>query len=146
MSAERPDPNLQKVGIFAACSDSQLNRLGHIVRPVDFADVEFICHEGEVADAFQVVLEGQAVLTARGMTVQTCGPGEFIGEVAMLARKPRLASVQAVGTSVVGVVHAQDFDELLIDIPVLARLLLRGMAERIWEGFNSGNLEVTGYG
>jgi CRP-like cAMP-binding protein len=146
MSAERPDPNLQKVGIFAACSDSQLKRLGHIVRRVELSDSEFICHEGEVADTFQVVLEGQAVLTTKGMTVQTCDPGEFIGEVAMLARKARLASVQAVGTSVVGVVHAQDFDDLLIDIPVLARLLLRSMAERIWDGFNSGNLEVTGYG
>jgi CRP-like cAMP-binding protein len=144
MPAHTSDPNLQKVGIFAACSDSQLKRLGHIVRRVEFADSEFVCLEGQLADGFHVVLEGQAVLTAKGKTTQTCGPGEFIGEIAMLARKPRLASVQSVGPSVIGVIRAQDFDDLLIDIPVLARLLLRGMAERIWEGFSSGKLEVTG--
>ena len=145
MSA-RPDPSLEKVGIFAACSDAQLKRLSQIVGRVEFADAEFICHKGEVANAFHVILEGQAVLTVKGTTGQTCGPGEFIGEIAMLAGKPRLASVQAVGNSVIGVIHAQAFDDLLIDMPVLARLLLRAMAERMWEGFSSGKIDVTRYG
>ena len=146
MSARGHDPNFDNVGIFAACSDSQLKRLNHIVRQVEFSDSEFICHEGGVANEFHVILEGQAALTTKGTTGQTCGPGEFVGEIAMLARKPRLASVQSVGSSVIGVIHAQAFDDLLIDMPVLARLLLRALAERMWDGFSSGKIEVTGYG
>jgi len=146
MSSAALDPNLLRVGIFGACSDSQLKRLNHIVRQIEFADLEFICNEGQVAEAFHVVLQGQAVLTAEGRTFQTCGPGEIIGEVAMLARKPRLASVQAIGNSTIAVVHAQDFDDLLIDMPVLARQLLRSMAERMWEGFNSGTIQINSYG
>jgi CRP-like cAMP-binding protein len=143
MLAHGPDLNLQKVGVFAACSDSELHRVANLVRRVGFTDSEFVCHEGELADSFHIVLDGQAVLTTNGKVIQTCGPGDYIGELALLARKPRIASVQAVGDSVIGVVHAQSFDALLIEVPVLARLLLRGLAERMWEGFNSGNLEVT---
>jgi CRP-like cAMP-binding protein len=143
MSTHGQNLSLQKVGLFAACSDSQLQQLGTLVRRIEFADSEFVCREGEVAESFHIVLEGQAVLTAKGKTIQTCSPGDYIGELALLARKPRIASVQAIGDSVIGVVHAQSFEALLVEVPVLARLLLRGLAERIWEGFDSGNLEVA---
>ena len=143
MPDREPRYALHKVGIFAGCTDAQLRRLDSIVQRVAYPDGAVICNEGDEALDFHVVLDGQAVLSIAGQTVQTCGPGAFFGELAMLAHRSRHATARASGDSLVGAISAEAFEDLLIDMPVLARRLLHSMAERIWEGLDTGGLEVV---
>lgn len=146
MPETAPSTGLFNVGIFSACTDAQLRRLDGIVRRLPFADGETICREGDPADDFHVVLEGGTELVVAGQRIQRHAPGQFVGEVAMLAHQRRIASARSVGDSVIGVISAVDFEDLLIDLPVMTRRLLHGLAERMWDGVRSGALSVTLYG
>jgi CRP-like cAMP-binding protein len=140
---ERFDIKLLNVGIFASCTESQLKRLGAMVRRVEYADGEYICHEGDIPEAFHVVVEGHVLITAKGVGRETCGPGDFFGASSVIAHEPRFASAQAVGPAVIGVINADDFDDLLVDMPALTRALLHGMAKRLLVRLNNGTFSMT---
>lgn len=136
--------NPLRVGLFSACSESQLRRLNSIVQQVEVAADEVICRQGEPSEAFHVVLTGRVRLSLDGNAVYTCRPGDFFGEIAMLAEKPRMLSAVAAATSTVGIIERADFEDLLIDMPVLARSLLRTMAVHMWMALTAALPSVRG--
>lgn len=62
-------------------------------------DGALIVAEGEHADSVFVVVRGGVRVERGGVEVTTLGPGTFFGEMALLSRKPRAASVYALGTT-----------------------------------------------
>ncbi len=133
-----------RVGLFEGCTDAQLRRLGKIVQKVPYADGQVVCKQGEPANDFHVMLEGLVELSINNMVVQQVGPGEFFGELAMLAGKTRHATARSIGDSLVGAISADAFEDVLIDVPVMSRKLLHSMAERIWGAMAIGVLRVEG--
>jgi CRP-like cAMP-binding protein len=93
--------------------------------------------EGEEADAFYVVRSGTlAVLSAgeRGGTparVNTLGPGDYFGEIGLLERIPRTATVQAESDSVVERLAGDDFLGILNQAPSTSGTLLDGVVGRL---------------
>ena len=68
-------------------------------------DGALIVAEGEQADSVYVVVRG-AVRVERGDAVlATLPPGSFFGEMALLSRHPRVASVHAVGRTEPALFH-----------------------------------------
>jgi CRP/FNR family cyclic AMP-dependent transcriptional regulator len=89
-----------------------------------------LVHEGSAArDAF-LVLDGSARVTARGRLVTRLGPGDFVGEIALLDGGRRSASVTADSAMRVLVFDAPAFAALLED-PAFCRILLRALAARV---------------
>jgi hypothetical protein len=64
------------------------------VRVPEGADV---FRQGDPGDRFYVVVEGTALVVGDGRAVATLGPGDSFGEIALLRRVPRTATVSAVG-------------------------------------------------
>ncbi|MCC7073981.1 MAG: cyclic nucleotide-binding domain-containing protein [Deltaproteobacteria bacterium] len=62
-------------------------------------DGALIVAEGEAADSVFVVVRGAARVDRGGVELATLGAGAFFGEMALLSRKPRMASVHAVGAT-----------------------------------------------
>jgi CRP-like cAMP-binding protein/predicted MFS family arabinose efflux permease len=93
--------------------------------------------EGEKADAFYVVRSGAlAVLSAgeRGgppTRVNTLGPGDYFGEIGLLERIPRTATVQATDDSVVERLAGEDFLSILNQAPATSGTLLDGVVGRL---------------
>jgi CRP-like cAMP-binding protein/predicted MFS family arabinose efflux permease len=93
--------------------------------------------EGEEADAFYVVRSGTlAVLSAgeRGgppARVNTLGPGDYFGEIGLLERIPRTATVQAESDSVVERLAGEDFLGILNQVPSTSGTLLDGVVGRL---------------
>jgi CRP/FNR family transcriptional regulator, cyclic AMP receptor protein len=133
-----------RVGLFEGCTDAQIRRLGTIVQRVPYTDGEVICRQGKPALDFHVMLEGQAELSMNDMVVQQVGPGEFFGELAVLAGRTWHATATSVGESLVGAISAEAFEDVLIDVPAMSRKLLHSMAERIWGAMAIGVLKVEG--
>jgi CRP-like cAMP-binding protein len=50
--------------------------------------------QGEAGDAFYVIESGQLEVIENEMRVLTCGPGEYVGEIALLFDTPRTATVR----------------------------------------------------
>jgi hypothetical protein len=91
---------LERLGIFAAAPQSVLERLASACTPVEFTPGQAIVREGEPADALYVILEGSVGVTARGETggeqrLRTMGPETYFGEIGLLERIPRTATVTA---------------------------------------------------
>jgi CRP/FNR family transcriptional regulator, cyclic AMP receptor protein len=87
---------LEKVDLFAALSTGQRRMLARIMDEVTAAAGETIMSEGEPGYEALVIEEGTADVLQHGAVINTIGPGEMFGELAVLDDgTPRTASVVA---------------------------------------------------
>lgn len=118
--------------LFEGCTDEDLAVTTKAVTGVrQMREGEVICAEGEVADRWWIVLEGQADATWRGLYLGTILPGETIGELALLDGKPRTATVTATTDMVLQELDGEDFVAALLQAPHVAVALLRQFATRL---------------
>ena len=99
----------------------------------EVAEGEVVCAEGDKADRWWIVADGMADVTVRGLYVATIGPGESIGELALLDGEPRGATVTATTAMVLHEVDGDQFVDALLASPRLAVAMLREVARRLQE-------------
>jgi cytochrome P450 len=124
--------DLGQLDLFEGCPNNELDvvaRAVTITRRVPEGEV--ICREDELADRWWIVAEGQADATMQGLYVATIGPGETIGETALLDGKPRTATVTATTEMVIHEVDGVGFLAALVEAPNVALGLLRQFANRL---------------
>lgn len=123
---------LSRTALFEGCTDADLAVLTRALTGVRrFGEGEVICVEGEVADRWWIVADGQADATWRGLYLGTILPGETIGEVALLDGKPRTATVTARADMVLEEFDGEGFVAALLEAPPVAVALLRQFAGRL---------------
>lgn len=86
---------LRALPIFAPLGPSALEALARSVEPVEAAAGTRVITEGEVGDSFYLVADGELEVTVGEAPVRTLGRGDCFGEVALLRRIPRTATVTA---------------------------------------------------
>src|SRR6266508_1271406 len=84
---------LKKVPLFSGCSTRELASLGQFLRVVDFTAGRAIAKEGNTGVGLHVLLEGETKVKVGDHTRQRLGPGDFFGEISLLDRGPRMATV-----------------------------------------------------
>ena len=88
--------------------------------------------EGAAGAEFFVIIDGRARVERHGREVAALGPGGFFGDLALLDRAPRNASVIADTELEVAKLGQRAFDQLL-DLPGFSKKLLAGLARRLRE-------------
>jgi len=92
---------LQRVPAFAELPLTAVERLVEGLVPfADHAGTELMT-QGEPGDRFVVIATGEIDVLVDGQTIHRLGPGAGVGEIALLRRTPRTATVRAV-TDVTG--------------------------------------------
>lgn len=86
---------LRDVPAFADLPLTAFERLSGGLEPLTFAAGDTIMREGEPGDRFVVVKSGEVEVTASGRPMQRLGRGAGLGEIALLRRSPRTATVTA---------------------------------------------------
>jgi cytochrome P450 len=123
---------LSSLAMFEGCAPDELERVtGALAGVREVPEGTVICREGARADRWWIVLEGMADVTVRGLYVATIGPGETIGELALLDGEPRNATVTATTDMIMEEVDGEGFVEALVDSPRLALGMLRQLAVRL---------------
>ncbi len=86
---------LAGIPIFGGLPDAQLSTIYHRSERHEFAPEQVLVKEGDLGDAVYVLLKGQVVVRkgARPEILGTLGPGDCIGEMAIIDIQPRSASV-----------------------------------------------------
>jgi CRP-like cAMP-binding protein len=130
----RSDPYVDALGsvpLFSACSRKELALVAKQGVRQSVAAGEVLVKEGSAGAELSVILEGTARVERHGKKVATLGPGSFFGDLSLLDRAPRNATVIAVTPIELIVLHQRAFDELLATGPGLAKKLLTGLARRL---------------
>jgi MFS family permease len=86
----------RRVPLFEPLPLTTLEDLARAARPVSFAPGDFLMREGEPGDRYLVLTDGRVEVSQANHVLRACGPGEGIGEIALLRRVPRTATVQAI--------------------------------------------------
>ena len=86
----------RRVALFEPLPLTTLEDLARCASPVRFAAGDFLMREGEPGDRYLVLTDGQVEVSQANRVLRACGPGEGIGEIALLRRVPRTATVQAI--------------------------------------------------
>jgi len=121
------------VPLFAACSKRDLQILARHMQVVAVPQDTVLMREGEHGDAFFVVLEGSARMVRGRRAVGDVGPGDHVGELALLDPAPRSATVTATTPMTVGAIDARTFAAIIRDVPALTGKLLAALARRLRE-------------
>jgi CRP/FNR family transcriptional regulator, cyclic AMP receptor protein len=125
--------HLSQVPMFSACSKRDLQLVARRAEDVRVAAGKVLVNEGETGHEFFVILDGTARVTRRGKRVATLGPGSAFGELALLDRAPRNATVVAETPMELVVLGQREFAGIIDEVPGFARKLLAGMAKRLRE-------------
>ena len=123
--------HLAQVRLFRACSRKELTTLGRASDEVRVAAGKNLVEEGQTGHEFFLILEGQASVHRKGRKVATLGPGDYFGELALLDRGPRNATVKADTDMEVLVLGQREFSGVLDEVPTIAHKLLASMATRL---------------
>jgi len=123
--------DLGEIWLFSSCSASQLRTIRRQVEEVTVPAGRGLVEEGTVGREFFFIVEGTATVRQGGRKVATLGPGQYFGELSLLDRKPRSATVTADTDLVLLVLDQRRFNGLLDEMPTLSHKLLSAMAERI---------------
>jgi len=122
---------LATVPLFSACSKKELQMVAKSAERVSLPAGKVVVNEGAAGTEFFVILEGQARVERHGREVAVIGPGGFFGDLALLDRAPRNATVIAVTEMELAKLGQRGFDGLLERVPGFAKKLLAGLARRL---------------
>jgi CRP-like cAMP-binding protein len=88
--------DLSQVPLFSGLNKRQLNKLSKGFKERSFGPGTTVVREGNMDGVgFFVIAEGIAKVSVSGSTVTTIGPGQHFGELAMITKQARAATVTA---------------------------------------------------
>ena len=124
---------LAHTSLFSQCSPRELRLIAKVAKTRKVPNGTRLLVEGEVGDQMLVVLSGSANVVRGGRKIAALSPGEVIGELGVLSRAPRNATVITTSDSEVAIIGQRSMHRLLADAPGFARKLLESLADRVRE-------------
>jgi CRP/FNR family transcriptional regulator, cyclic AMP receptor protein len=124
---------IARVPLFSACSQRELAR---VVKAVDEITVEagrVLVEQGRAGHECYVIVAGEASVDRDANIIATLGPGDTIGELAVLDGGPRTATVTAITELDLLVLGQREFAALVSEVPSLSHKILVNLARRVRE-------------
>lgn len=97
----------------------------------DIEDGSVIFDEETPGDVMYVILEGEVDIFANGVLVETLGPGDLLGEMALIDSKPRSASALTRSACRIAPVGEERFLEMVQGRPEFSLHVMRILADRL---------------
>ena len=128
----KPTPELlRKVPLFAGLDDKELESLADEFNERRFSPGDTVALEGEGGLMFFVVESGEATVEVHGEEVGQLGPGAAFGEIALIDRRPRTATVTARSDLRTYGLPVFVFRPFVEARPAVAWKMLESMADRL---------------
>lgn len=126
---------LRNVPMFAKLSSSKLKLLAFTSQSLAFEDGEVLFRAGDPADYVYVIMEGQVEIlieTDAGEVVAgVLGKNDLVGELAVLTKSPRSATIRAKGRLAALCIRDDIFIKLLSDNPEISLHVIRELSEKL---------------
>lgn len=124
---------LKSTWLFSECSAKELRSISSAADEVTVPEGRALVQEGAVGREFYLIIRGTVDVKRKGHHVATLTAGQHFGELALVDRRSRNATVTSSSELTVMVLGQREFNGLLESIPSLARKLLAAMAGRVRE-------------
>ena len=122
---------LRSVPLFVGLDDSELKAVGALTTEVDVAVGHELAREETFGDEFYLILDGNVRIHRAGATLRTLGPGDFLGEIALIDHGRRTASATAETDCRLLVLGHREFHSLLDAQPDIRVHVLEALARRV---------------
>jgi CRP-like cAMP-binding protein len=122
---------LKRVPLFERCSQRELGQIAMLADELDLPSARDLTREGAGGFEFIILVEGEADVVRGVRVVNELGPGDFVGEIALVSGKPRTATVRTRGPARVLVLTASGFRTLMHDVPSIKDKVLAAVTARI---------------
>jgi CRP-like cAMP-binding protein len=122
---------LSRAPLFRGLAKTHLRRIAQVSGSRRFRAGEELVKEGVAGSVFFVIVQGRAKVVRGRRTMTHLGPGDFLGEMAILTGAPRNASVVSETPMECLTLSATALRTVLRSEPAIAFRMLTGVAERV---------------
>lgn len=122
---------IKSVPLFSECSRKHLNEIAGIADEIDLREGKELTKEGRPGREFFVLIEGDADVKKGTRRVNKLGAGDFFGEIALVTRRPRTATVTATSPVRALVITDRSFRSLLEHQPEIQSKVMSALAARL---------------
>ncbi len=123
--------HLGNIPLFSGCSKKQLVQVRGQLTEITVGAEKSLVRQGSTGYECFIIVDGHATVTIDDHVISRLGPGDYFGELALLDRRPRSATVTATTDLTVMVLTQREFSSLLEIVPGLALKLLENLATRL---------------
>ena len=124
---------LRHVPLFAALSPADLKQVAAIASEEVFLDGEVIAEEGEQGDAMFVIIAGEVRVCLNDVEVARRVSGEYVGELAVINREPRIATLIASDDVRTLCIDQKSFEGLIRERPDVSLVIIQVLSQRLKE-------------
>jgi len=129
---------LQQVPLFSGLDSKQLKLLAFTCEVFDFADQDYLFHQGDASDCVYVILSGMVEVIGsdahgRPVLLATSPENSLIGEMAALGGGDRTAGVKARGAVTALSIPNHRFLELITGSPQVALHVMQNLTAKLAE-------------
>jgi len=127
---------IRKVPLFSELNDAETDAVMALVSTRNVPRKSIVVQEGDVGDSLFIILKGSVKIssyTAEGKEVvlSLLGEGGVFGEMALLDRQPRSATVSTMEDASLAQIRRPDFERLLLEQPAISLKLLSELVSRL---------------
>ncbi len=124
---------LGSIPLFSSCTKKELKTLQSLCERVDVPAGKELVKQGTTGFECFVLVSGTAEVSINGRMVTSLGPGAYFGELALLDKQPRSATVTTSSACSLLVLGPRQFSSALESYPGMAQKMLAGLAQRLRE-------------
>ena len=124
---------LRGVSLFGTLSDRELAAVEQLVDTVDVPAGHVLMREGASGGEMFVIATGEVLVARNGNQVATLGPGDVVGEMALISEGPRTATVTASEPTTLFVLAHREFHSLMDTSREVRDCVFKAVAHRIRE-------------
>ncbi|MFT5200844.1 MAG: CRP-like cAMP-binding protein [Candidatus Aldehydirespiratoraceae bacterium] len=122
---------LAEIELFSELTKKELKRVASFMTPITVKAGRDLTVQGQPGREFMVIAEGEATVRRNGRVIAHFKPGDFFGELAVIAGVPRTATVTADTDMVVEVLNRREFSSMLDESAKIAKKVLVGAVKRL---------------
>jgi HEAT repeat protein len=124
---------LRRVPLLDELTPSDLHAIAEVAGDETFLDGELLAAEGELGEELHIVASGTVRVEVGGTEIARRGPGDVVGELSLITRAPRVASLVADGDVRAIRIGRREFQSMIHDRPDIAIGVMRVLAQRLAE-------------
>jgi CRP/FNR family cyclic AMP-dependent transcriptional regulator len=133
MAADGKMEALHSVPLFSDLGQRDLAQVAQLADEVDLPAGHVLMRQGDNGSQMFIILSGEALVERNGQELARLGPGAVLGEMAILAEGPRVATATLTEASRLFVLAHREFHSLMESQPAVRDCVLTEVARRLRE-------------